>query len=158
MKLSDVVLDSIDWSAFAVLRGKGADLKQGIKAFLGSETPARAAELWWGLEGSAFAQNTIYGAAEPTVEVMLAALVDGPADFLRAWIIEVLRFILSGASQDDPELAVRCRDAAKRGAWLLVAEARRTAGEDDRRAILDVLDQVDQGLSSMARSTLGSPS
>jgi len=158
MKLSNDVLDSVDWSAFEVLQGNGADLKQALNAFLEAGTPERAAELWWGLEGSAFAQNTIYGAAEPTVEVMLAALVDAPTDFLRAWIIEVLRFILSGASQDDPELAARCRDAAQRGAWLLVAEVHRAASEEDRRAILEVLDHVDEGLSSIVRSTLGSPS
>lgn len=100
----------------------------------------------------------MYGAAEPTVEVMLAALVDAPTDSLRAWSVEVLRFIFIGASQDDPALAAGCLDAAQRGAWLLVAEVHRAASEEDSRAVLEVLDYVDEGLSSIMRSTLGSSS
>lgn len=155
MKFYSVVLESFDWSVVEVAGGTGTDLKNAINAFLEAASSEEASELWRGLEGSAFAQDTIYGAAEPTVEVMVAALADEPPGFLRAWILEVLRFILSGASEDDPELAARCREAAERGEWLLAAMARRIEGEEERRAILEVLDHIDLPFSSMVRRGLG---
>ena len=154
MKLSRLVLDSVDWSSEEVLRGSGADLKNALGAFLGASTSEQASELWWGLEGVAFAQNTIYGAAEPTVDVMMAALADGPPAFLVAWILEVLRFILTGGSQDDPGLGARCQERARRGAWLLAFESRRAEGLEERRAVLEVLGLVDQLLAQVVRGIL----
>ena len=151
MNHSDLVLEFIDWSSVGVLRGSGMDLKRALGDFLAAESSDRASDLWWGLEEVAFAQNTLYGAAESVVEVMLAALVDGPPAYLQAWILEVLRFILTGASEDDPELAGRCREAAKRGVWLLVAEMQRSEAEENREAVLEVLDLLDPAISAIVR-------
>ncbi len=150
-----MVLDAIDWTATEVMQGSGTDLKNAIATFLEAGTSEQAAELWWGLEGSAFAQNTLYGAAEPTVDVMMAALADQPPGHLRVWILEVLRFILTGASEDDPELAGRCKAAAMRGAWMLAVEARRTEEEAERQAILEVLDHIDSKFSPLLRGVGG---
>jgi hypothetical protein len=155
MTNASLVIEATDWTAFTVLRGNGMDLKRALKAFVEAETSESASELWWGLEGSAFAQNTIYGAAEPTVNVMMAALADDPPSFRRGWILEVLRFVLSATSTDDPELADRCREVARRGTWLLAAEARRVEGDGERQAILGVLDLLDPEFSSTLRDSLG---
>jgi hypothetical protein len=136
------VIDSIEWSSMPVLKGTGADLKDALAAFVvGPESEME--KLWWGLEGAAFAQNTIYASAAPTVDVMMAALADGQPDFRRGWILEVLRFILAGESAHDQTLAAQCRARAERGLWLLAAETRRVEGEVTVQAVREVLELID---------------
>jgi hypothetical protein len=110
-------------------------------------------DLWWGLEGVMFAQDTIYGAAEPAVEVLVAALADDRPQFAKAWIVEVLRSVLKGGSLDDPELSARCRDRATRGTWLLVGVSNELEGAD-RAAALALLEVLDPVVASVARSHL----
>jgi len=155
MRLTQSVIDAVDWSRIEVLRGTGADLATSLTQFVHAETPERASELWWGLEGAAFAQNTIYGGAEPTVATMMASLAERPPAFLRPWIIEVLRFILSGGSEVDPSLSERCRESAQRGVWLLAAEANDAEAADYREAVLEVLTLIDPTFTVVVRTGLG---
>ncbi|MCP4305638.1 MAG: hypothetical protein GY788_12310 [bacterium] len=154
MKYAESMIRSIDWSNAQVLRGSGSDLANALTQFIGCDEPAKMSDLWWGLEGVMFAQNTIYGAAEPAVDVLMAALVDDRPQIVKAWIVEVLRFVLTGGSlEDDPELGARCRERARRGTWLLVAMS--TELEDaDRETVLELLEVLDQGVASVARDGL----
>jgi hypothetical protein len=143
MTLAQSVIEAVEWRKVSVLRGTGSELAASLRDFVAAATPEKASELWWGLEGVAFAQNTIYGGAEPAVAVMMAALVDRPPIFLREWIMEALRFILSGDSDVDSSLAGRCRESALRGVWLLAAEANETEDAGYREAVLEVLAHID---------------
>ncbi len=155
MRLTEAVIEAVDWSKIEVLRGTGTDLAASLTEFVQADTSERASELWWGLEGAAFAQNTIYAAAEPTVSVMMAALAGRPPAFLRPWITEVLRFILSGESDVDPSLSERCREAAQQGVWLLVAEVGDAEEPDYKEAVLEVLALIDPALTGVVRARLG---
>jgi len=155
VRLAESVIDAVDWSRVDVLRGTGADLAISLRRFLRAETPERASELWWGVEGSAFAQNTVYGGAVPTVTIMLAAMAQRPPAFLRPWIIEVLRFILSGASEADPSLSARCLESARQGVWLLIAEAEEAVDADYAKAVLEVVTLIDPKLTEILQAGLG---
>jgi hypothetical protein len=154
VRLARSVIAAVDWASVDVLRGTGADLATALTRFLDAENPERASELWWGLEGAAFAQNTIYGGAVPTVTTMMAALAERPPTFLRPWIIEVLRFILSGASGADPSLAGQCLESARQGVWLLVAEAEEAVDAKYKEAVLEVLALIDPALTEVVRAGL----
>lgn len=152
MSLARATIARVDWEQVQVLRGTGWDLANALQDFLCADSAERASELWWGLEGAAFAQNTIYGGAEPTVEAMVAAMADRPPTYLRHWIIEVLRFILSGDSEDDPALLGRCRERAQRGAWLLASEIGGSGQSDYIEAIMQVLELVDQEVAAAVQA------
>jgi hypothetical protein len=149
MSLADLVIDSIKWSEVGVLRGSGEDLANSLRRFVRVGSTEEAASLWEELEGVAFSQNTIYGGAVPVVDVMLAVLADRPADFLRPWVVELLRFIITGDSVSDPSLRNECIYRAGAGRWLLAAEACRTGLVDYRDALIEVLDVIDQALGQI---------
>ena len=132
----------------------GDDLAEALKRFLDAEDDESASDLWFGLEGAAFAQNTLYAGAVPTVSAMLAALAEQPPAFLREWIIEVVRFILCGGSGVDPSLHKRCLDGAREGIWLLAAEAEGTAEPVYADAVLEVLSLIDPALADITRTGL----
>jgi hypothetical protein len=149
MSLADLLIDSVKWKEVQVLRGSGEDLANSLRRFVRVRSADEAASLWEELEGVAFAQNTIYGGAVPVVDVMLAVLADQPADFLRPWVVEVLRFIIVGDAESDPLLRRECLHRAETGRWLLAAEACRTDLVDYREALIEVLDVIDESLGQM---------
>lgn len=152
MNLTDLLIDSINWKEVYVLRGSGEDLANSLRRFVRARSADEAASLWEEFEGVAFAQDTIYGGAVPVVDVMLAMLADQPADFLRPWVVEVLRFILVGDSDSDPSLRIECLHRAETGRWLLAAEACRTDLGDYRDALIEVLGVIDKDFGKIVAS------
>ena len=137
MSLSDAIIDTIVWSDVEVLNGSGQELANSLRRFVQAETREEVSSLWWELEGVAFAQNTIYGGAVQTIEVMMAALADQPADFLRPWIIEVVRFIIT-VRLTPIRRCFECMKKAER-TWLLAAEVCQADASEYREAVLEVL-------------------
>jgi hypothetical protein len=142
MTLANRVIEAVEWTEAQVLRGTGEELASALRALVESGTNEEAERAWWNIENVAFSQGTIYGAAEPTTDVMLAALADDCQDPGRGWVIEVLYFILSGESRDDVQLSDRCRARAQLGIWLLLREAQRADGEE-RNRIISIVERVD---------------
>lgn len=153
MNFAETIVETADWSNAEVLRGTGANLAGDLLKFLGCEDAERMADLWWGLEGVVFSQDTIYGAAEPVTDVLMAALADSRPDFVKAWILEALRFILGGGSVADPELQSRCRDRARSGAWLLAAVSSELL-DPDRQAVVELLEVINPSIASVVRMGL----
>lgn len=123
-----------------------------LRVFINSG-PGEAERAWWNIENVVFSQDTIYGAAEPTVEVLLAALVDERPPLVRGWILEALFFLLKGGSQEDPLLPERCRTRARLGVWLLAREARIASGAE-RELILTLVSSLEPQLTPVIRAAL----
>lgn len=143
MGLGERAIEACDWSKYGVCPGGlGSSLPSAIAAFIGSNDAKEASELWMGIENLAFAQNTIYPAADPLVEVLMAALVDDRPREVRQWIIDMLRFLLTGANPDDPDLVSRCQERGRAGLWLLAREARDETGSG-RADVLNIVSIID---------------
>lgn len=142
VRLGEVALRSIDWSTVQTLVGPSSELGGSLAAFIGGEDENRMLEFWWGLEGIVFSQGRISEAAVPVVDVLMAALVDDRPLFVKAWILEALRFIVSGGCPDDPDLAARCLGRARAGAWLLAAVSP-TLSVAERDAVVELLMVID---------------
>lgn len=143
MEFGEAAIRGCDWGSFEVCATTGAEeLGPSLRRFINSKDSEEARNLWARIENVAFAQNTIYGAAEPTIEVLLAALVDTRPVHVRRWIVELLRFLLSGGSLTDPDLGRRCHDKARSGLWLLAGVAKGDTGLD-REAALEVIALID---------------
>jgi hypothetical protein len=152
MDVGEAVALSVDWSAYELMTGEATQFGDRLVRLLRSCDPAECQEAWRHIENHVFAQDTIYSAAEPTIDVLLAALVaDKP--LIKGMLIDLLFLLLNGSSAADPDLAVRCRHRAQRGVWLLVRLAV-TGSEGIREAIGEVLDLVDPVQADALRSWL----
>jgi hypothetical protein len=152
MDFSEAVAQSIDWSAYELMTGEATQFGDRLVRFLRSRDPAECKEAWQQIENHVFAQDTIYSAAEPTIDVVLAALVtDRP--LIKGMLIDLLFLLLNGSSATDQDLAMRCRHRAQRGVWLLVRLAV-TGSEGTREAIGEVLGLVDPAEAAALRSWL----
>ncbi len=151
MSLSSRVIVSIDWAAEETMTGTGEQLAAALRSFVDCREAERMRELWRGLEGVAFAQTTIVGSAEPMVDVLMASLADERPAFVYPWIVEALRFILRAGSFEDPELADRCRERARRGVWNLAGTLGRLESAD-YGAALELIEMLDPLVHSWVRS------
>lgn len=151
--IAERLLGAIDWAAFSASPPQADTLARAVGELIGAENPETAERAWWGIENTAFSQDTVYELAVPTTDVMLAALVDQRPEFVREWIVEVLYFITSGGSADNPAIPGRCRDRARLGLWLLAKEAKARNGPA-RRRVLDVIDSVDESFGAVLVGTL----
>jgi hypothetical protein len=99
MGFGESAIAAVNWQALEILGGTADDLPAALLALFRSTTHAEAEQVWWkSFENKVFAQNTIYGAAEATVNVLLAALADERPRLVKVWIIELLFFLLNGGS------------------------------------------------------------
>lgn len=139
MKIAEVVIGSVDWSAYTLLDGSAAGFGEILTEFIANEEPAQQGSLWQNIENHVFAQDDIFSAAEPTIKVIMASLVDGPPQHVRLSALDLLFHLVQAASYRGDDLAQRCLDAARQGAWLLAREALHDS-ELVREACLEVLD------------------
>lgn len=146
---------SIDWSRYRIITGGADRFGDALEGLLYASSPDQSRVAWTGIENVVFAQNTIFSAAEPTVDVVLATLVGDPPRHVRTTIIDLLFLILGGASDEDPDLHRRCRERAMRGIWLLVREAAH-AEEPTRDAVLEAMELIDPTQAATLRMWLGS--
>jgi hypothetical protein len=154
MDIGEAAARSVDWSAFQLMKGDASQFGDKLVNFLRSSNADECREAWRHIENNVFAQDTIYSAAEPTLDVVLAALVED-RPLIRGMLIDLLFLILHGDSREDPDLSRRCRQRVLRGTWLLVRLAV-TGSEGTREAVLEVLDLVDSDQSNTLRSWLAS--
>ncbi len=156
MGFGERAIAAVNWQSLKISGGRTADdIPAALLALFWCTTSDEAWQAWWRLENKVFAQNTIYGAAEATVNVLMAALADDRPRLVKVRIIELLFFLLNGGSDDDPTLAERCRDQARQGLWLLAQEAR-VANELDRDRVLDVIECIDLQRADFVRAALTS--
>jgi hypothetical protein len=150
MDVGEAVAQSVNWSDYELMTGAAAGFGDRLVRFLNSRDAAESEEAWRHIENHVFAQDTIYSAAEPAIDVVLAALVaDRP--LIKGMLIDLLFLLLNGSSAADPDLPARCKHRAQRGVWLLVRLAV-TGSEGTREAIGEVLDLVDPAQAEALRS------
>jgi len=155
MDVGEAVIRSFDWSRFQISTGEATRFGDTLIRLLRISNTAEYEETWRDIENVVFCQDTIFSAAEPTIDAMLAALVDDRPAPIKSVVIDLLFLLLNGGSVEDPDLARRCRERAIRGVWLLVREAV-SGSEGVSRAVLEVLDLVDSSQAYAVREWLAS--
>lgn len=155
MGFGESAIAEVNWHVLEIQGGTADDLPAALLALFRSATEDEAWQAWWRFENTVFAQNTLYGAAEATIYVLMAALADDRPRLVRDWIIELVRFMLNCGSVDDPTLEERCRDQVRLGLWLLAQEARVTSGLV-REPVLEVMEIIDPQRADFVRDALTS--
>ncbi|RRD04751.1 hypothetical protein EII34_09440 [Arachnia propionica] len=149
MRLGEILVNVTSWDEVEVLRGTGAELEGTLRKFVHAKSTTEISSLWDELEGVAFAQNTLYGASVPVVDVMLAVLADHSTPWHQMWAAEVLRFILMADSATNPSLRETCVNRVQAGKWLLASLACHAESVDTQEALIEVLDTVDPTLAQI---------
>jgi hypothetical protein len=156
MGFGESAIAKVNWQALEISGGRTADdLPAALLALFRSTTEDEAWQAWWRFENKVFAQNTMYGAAEQTIHVLMAALADDRPRLVLDWIIEHVRFMVNCGSVDDPTLEERRRDQVRLGLWLLAQEARVTSGLV-REPVLEVMEIIDPQRAKLVRDALTS--
>jgi hypothetical protein len=123
LTVADVVIGSVDWSEYRVLDGPASRLGRQLAEFVADGAVDGRRDLWETMENHVFAQDDIYSAAEPTISVLLAALIDHRPQHVRIAILDLLFHLVQAASRRDDDLGRRCLEKVALGGWLLVQEA-----------------------------------
>jgi hypothetical protein len=118
--VAERMVAEVDWTSYRVATGPATALGAALRGLLSSANVDEASAAWNEIEEHVFSQGTIYSAAEPTVSVMLAALIEDQPSWRSGRILDLLFFIVRGTSATDSSLQGRCRDRAREGLWLLV--------------------------------------
>lgn len=113
------MIEEVHWPSYRVAMGPATALGAALHRLLSSKNVDEASAAWSEIEEHVFSQGTIYSAAEPTVSVMLAALIEDQPSWRSGRILDLLFFIVGGVSATDLSLRDRCRDRAREGLWLL---------------------------------------
>lgn len=137
----ECLIEDVDWSAYEVTVGSATRVGVALRGLLSSSNMQEASAAWEEIEEFVFSQGTIYSAAEPTVSVMLAALTEDQPPWRSGRILDLLFFIVRGASPTDPLLQGRCRDRAREGLWLLArwALTHEGWGRDNALEVIEVV-------------------
>jgi hypothetical protein len=124
LTLAADVIKSVNWRDFELFAGPDVDFGLHLAAFLSDGHPAARADLWTKMESRVFLQDDIASAAEPTIAVLCAALVDPLPEPVKASVLDLLFHLVRGASLRNDNLGSACLAGASSAAWLLVREAR----------------------------------
>ncbi|WP_405056244.1 hypothetical protein OG474_26320 [Kribbella sp. NBC_01505] len=121
--LADAVIRSTDWASFELFNGTADGFGELLAAFIAADESRTADDLWDTMDNRVFAQDDIFSAAEPTIEVLLAALSEPRSRTAWIGILDLLFHLVQPASYRGDELGGRCLMVAAQGGWLLVREA-----------------------------------
>jgi hypothetical protein len=135
------MIEEVDWPAYHVATGPATHVGAALRDLLSSGNVVEATAAWDRIEEFVFSQGTIYSAAEPTVAVMLAALLEEQPGWRSGRIADLLFYIVRGMSPTDPGLQGRCRDRAREGLWLLARWALTHEGWG-RDNVLEVIEVI----------------
>ena len=151
--LAERMLNEVDWASYRVAMGPATTFDAALQRLLSSCNVDEATAAWNDIEEHVFSQGTIYSAAEPTVSIMLAALVEDPPTWKSGRILDLLYFIVRGVSRTDPSLQDRCIARAHEGVWLLARWALTNQGWARANA-LELVDVIAPDLGEIIRSTI----
>ena len=129
----------VPWEEYDALNG-GSYVGTAIGELLRAQDANDAESAYWKLENRVVVQGTVYAAAVPTTQILMASLLDELPLPVRISIFDLFFQILSGVSVDpNNNFVEHCRTQISEGIWLIVKEF--VSGPRD--AARDILEFVD---------------
>ena len=123
LNVADQVISTVDWSTYWLADGAAVGFGRRLMDFLTDSPSGDRRGLWETMENHVFSQDDIFSAAEPSISVLLASLIDQHSLATRIAVLDLLFHIVQAASYRNDDLGSRCMRSAATGAWLLVAQA-----------------------------------
>jgi len=128
--LVDAELDRVEWVAVQQASGSAETVPRSFKELLAASNEDEVKRAYWKLENHVVVQGRLYEAAIHLVPAICAALVDpGRTRLTRTWLMELLFQICNGyhvpssnSTVNPPDIAKRCKDAARNALWILYGD------------------------------------
>ncbi|WP_236239993.1 hypothetical protein [Streptomyces sp. CC228A] len=155
--LAVIEIERVDWASFPILGDRPEAVPESLRRLISAVTEDEAMDAYWGLENVVVVQGQLYGAALPTVPVLLAALLDDLSADARDLVLELLFQIVAGeadeeeAARGNVDLGDRCRAAARQGLWLVYREL----GTRRRETAVAVLERIEDDKARLAAYCAG---
>lgn len=145
MGVAEGLIDVLPWSKYAVANGGPATSLAVAYRDLLQSTSGEQVNLVWagGFENRVFAQDAVFSAAVPALEVALAALTEERPNYVRFFLVELIFLILNGDAVEDRS-ANDIRDLAMSGWWIIAREAIH-GWEAHRETAMAILEALDAG-------------
>jgi hypothetical protein len=148
------LVDTTEWSRYELMDGPALDFGNALSAFIADAPVDHGPALWTTMENHVFSQDDIFSAAEPTLRVLLAALVDGVDASARLGILDLIFHIVHAARFRDDDLGARCVDEVAAASWLLVRVA--VKGDQSVAAsCIEILDITSPQYAGLVRAARG---
>jgi len=143
MSVAEGLIDVLRWEDYSLAgQGSAAPLADAFRGLLSSGSGNQANQAWNKyFENKVFAQDTVYSAAVPALEVALAALTEERPKHVRFFLVELIFLLVNGEGEDD-QLTGCIRELAMSGWWIIAREAVRgwPAHRETALYILEALD------------------
>ena len=99
------MIRAVEWSDYELRDGQATNFDGTLLRFLSDDRPSQRDRLWFTMEESVFSQGYVFSAAEPTIAVLLASLLDDLADPVRIAVLDLLFLLraLFTKSPSEPE-------------------------------------------------------
>jgi hypothetical protein len=144
MRLAEQLIGVVNWSSYQLANTDAGELGSLLHRVLESHDGDEAVQLWKDhIENQVFIQNSIFSSAEPTIDVLIASLLDERPEHVRGQVIELMFFLLNAESLEDPDLARRCHERARMGLWVILKETRFPHNENVQDLLLYILKILD---------------
>nr|WSZ98046.1 hypothetical protein OH820_22395 [Streptomyces sp. NBC_00857] len=143
--LAEIEISRIAWKELHTTRDRSEDVPDALRRLFAAQTEGDAMSAYWELENVVVVQGQLYGAALPTVSVLLAGLLDDLSAVVRDLVVELIYQIVAGeadedeVAQGDADLGDRCREAARGGLWLVYREL----GTRRRESAESILERIE---------------
>jgi hypothetical protein len=120
MDFAEAAIRSVNWRCFRISTGEATQFGAVLTRLIHSRDAAESKDTWRYIENSVFSQDMIYSAAEPTIDVMLAALVEERPLHVKALIVDLTQ-ILDQARALDSDIVATANpaDPANEGSFFL---------------------------------------
>ncbi|SER88014.1 hypothetical protein SAMN04487983_102444 [Streptomyces sp. yr375] len=141
-RFAEIEIARVPWQDYRASGDRSGAVADALRKLVDATTEDDAFGAYWGLENVVVVQGQLYSAAVPTVQVLLAALLDDLSPDARDLVLELLQQIVMGeadadeAALGDADLGDRCRTAARNGLWLVYRELG-TRRRETAEAVLD---------------------
>jgi hypothetical protein len=154
VEIAQRLIDTTEWSRYELMDGPASEFGNALSTFIADAPVDQWPARWATMENHVFSQDDIFSAAEPTLRVLLAALVDGVDASARRGILDLIFHIVHAASYRDDDLGARCVDEVAAASWLLVREAVR-GDQNVAASCIEILDITSPEYAELVRAARG---
>lgn len=143
--LAKMEIQRTPWTSIRTIDGNAATIGHALLRLLDCKSSAEAERIYWQLENRVVVQGQLFQAAEFVVPVILTALLENKARYIKISLLELLYQIVTGSPHEDEiqhgntDLAEKCIQKTREGLWILYQEF--LVGE--RESAQDILEIID---------------
>ncbi len=148
IEFASIAVSNFDWGNYETVQGSADRIPQALRSLLDASL-AQADSYYWEIENQVVVQGQLFSAAEPTLQVLVASLLDPRPKHTKIDVLELIFQIVAGSVSEasDTEykkLQTRIHSRAVDALWIFYGEL----DGEHAAAALEILELIDPGRMS----------